>query len=152
MGSGAGCRRWMQEEDAPGGCRGMQEVDAGGGCRGWMQGVDAGGVQVDPPGWLRAPYSPGPNSQANDFITKRVEKLKLFAGDRASEAPAAGVWDPRWRGAPKRISRVRNVLGRRLGPQVAVSGGEAGDGGRVGEAGVEAGDGGRRKEEEEKAQ
>ena len=53
--AGGGCRRrmqgvdaggWMQRVDARCGCRGwMQEVDAGGGCRG----VDAGGVQVDPP-------------------------------------------------------------------------------------------------------
>ena len=55
--------------------------------------MDAGGVQVDPPGWLRAPYSPGPNSQANDFITKRVEMLKSFlgTGDQKRQRPEAGT-------------------------------------------------------------
>ena len=104
----------MQEER---GKRQMQEARDK--CMRWMQGVDAGGVQVDPPGWLRAPYSPGPNSQANDFITKRVEKLKSFAGDKASDRPAAGGWDPRWRGAGGGGQSVETASGRRLGPQAA---------------------------------
>ena len=53
------CKR--QETNARG-KRHMQEAKDK--CMRWMQGVDAGGVQVDPQGWLRAPYSPGPNSQA----------------------------------------------------------------------------------------
>ena len=56
--AGGGCSGWVQGLDAGGGCRRrMHRVDAGG-CRRWMQGVDAGGgcrgvdaggVQVDPP-------------------------------------------------------------------------------------------------------
>ena len=40
---------------------------------------------------------------------------------RASEASAAGDWDPRWRCQRGGVQGVRPVSGRRLGPQVAVS-------------------------------
>ena len=50
--------------------------------------------KVDPQGWLRAPYSPGPNSQANDFITKRVEMLKSFAGAAGQKRPRPEAGTP----------------------------------------------------------
>ena len=55
MSSGAGRRRWMQEENAGGGCRGCTGGSPQAGC-------DLGGPSAG-------------NSTSNDFITKRVEML-----------------------------------------------------------------------------
>ena len=63
--AGGGCRRWMQGVDVVGGCRGM----------------DTGGAQVDPPRLVASfLYRRRETRTANDFITKRVEMLKLFWG------------------------------------------------------------------------
>ena len=76
VGAVGGFRGWMQEVDAGGGCRGM---DAEGGIKMWMQWVDAGGAQVDPPRLVASfLYRRRETRTANNFITKRVEMLKLF--------------------------------------------------------------------------
>ena len=52
---------------------------------------------MDPQGWLRAPYSPGPSSQANDFfslIVTLVLGAEIICGGTAGEKlqrPAAGT-------------------------------------------------------------
>ena len=102
--AGGGCRRRMHRVDAGGCRRWMQGVDAGGGCRGWMQGV----YRWTPQAGCELPTTPGPGSGE-----------ERPGGHFRQNAPRAG-------GAPKRISGVRRARGRRLGPQVAVSGGEAG--------------------------
>ena len=109
--AGGGCRRrmhgvdaggWMQRVDARCGCRGwMQEVDAGGGCRG----VDAGGVQVDPPrlvaslGDRRRENRPrgAPRRFRGDLGDPPGNLGEPPSGSAASERRAAGGWDPRWR-------------------------------------------------------
>ena len=113
----------MHRVDAGGCRRWMQGVDAGGGCRGWMQGV----YRWTPQAGCELPTTPGPGSGG-----------ERPGGHFRQNAPRAG-------GAPKRISGVRTARGRRLGPQVAVSGGGGGGGGG---AGGGAGEGGRGKEEE----
>ena len=83
-----------------------QETNA----RGKRQETNARG-KVDPQGWLRAPYSPGPNSQANDFFSLIVTFV-LGAEIISGGQPA------------------RTAGGRRLGPQVAVLEGGAQAAGR----------------------
>ncbi len=90
----------------------MQWVDSGGGCRGLQT------ITISP----RA-------CGGNRNPTNRPHNRSLPPRTVAGTVP------------PKRISGVRSVLGRRLGPQVAVSVGGA--------AGGEAGDGGRKEKEEE---
>ena len=79
--------------------------------------------------------------QADQRRQKRARRLGPPEAPRGAPGEIQGTPPPKFWGAPKRISGVRSVLGRRLGPQVAVSVGGA-RGGRG-----EAGDGGRRKEE-----
>ena len=88
----------------------MQEVDAGGGCSGWVQGLDAGG------GCRRRMQ--GVDAEVSKRLHYLGETPRACGGNRnptnrPHNRSVAGTVPP------KRISGVRSVLGRRLGPQVA---------------------------------